>query len=228
MASEELTAAAFAARVDHTLLKPEATRTQVESLAQEGAELKVASVCVNGLWAAVVTDALRGSGVDTCAVVGFPLGAMSERVVAAETEQARADGAAEIDMVIPVGPLRGGDRALVTSYIGAVRRAAGDATLKVILESALLAEGDVAEACRLSVDAGADFVKTSTGFNPAGGATVEAVRLMREAVGPDIGVKASGGIRSLADARAMLDAGASRLGLSGTAAILRELESAGS
>ncbi len=227
MASEALTPATFAGYVDHTLLKPEATRAQVEDLAHEGAALRVAAVCVNGLWARAVTDALRGSGVATCAVVGFPLGAMSERIVAAETEQALADGATEIDMVIPVGPLRGGDRALVSSYVAAVRAAAGTQTLKVILETALLTEGDVVEACRVAVEAGADFVKTSTGFNPAGGATARAVRLMRETVGPGVGVKASGGIRSLADARNMLDGGASRLGMSATAAVLRELEESG-
>ncbi len=223
MASEGLTPATFAGCVDHTLLKPEATRTQVEALAQEGAALRVAAVCVNGLWARTVSDALRGSGVATCAVVGFPLGAMAERVVAAETEQALADGATEIDMVIPVGPLRAGDHALVSSYLATVRRAAGPHTLKVILETALLADGDIAGACGLAVDAGADFVKTSTGFNPAGGATAAAVRLMRAEVGPRVGVKASGGIRSLADARAMLDAGASRLGMSATAEVVREL-----
>ncbi len=218
-----LTKEAFVALVDHTLLKPEATRSHIETLCAEAIELQPASVCVNSYWTATVSGLLAGSKVDTCSVVGFPLGAVNLAALQAETTGAVTAGANEIDMVLPVGVFRS-DQAEAGAYITTCRTATDDDTvLKVILETALLSAGEIAEASRLAVDAGADFVKTSTGFNPAGGATVEAVRIMRETVGPDIGVKASGGIRTLDDVRAMVEAGASRLGMSATTAIINQL-----
>ena len=213
----------FATLVDHTLLKATATAEQIETLCVEACEMSTAAVCVNGAWVATVDRYLAGSGVATCSVVGFPLGAMADAAIAAETAQAVQDGAAEIDMVLPVGPLQAGDDATVARRIAAVRRAADGVCLKVIFETALLNEDAIVRACRLSVDAGADFVKTSTGFDPSGGATADAVRMMRASVGPQIGVKASGGIRTLADVEAMVDAGATRLGMSATAAVMEEL-----
>ena len=221
--SNALTADTFAPLVDHTLLKPEATRGQVEQLVEEARDFGPASVCVNGLWVPVVSAGLHGTSVLTCAVVGFPLGAMRAEVVAAEAAQAVADGAQELDMVVPVGLLKAQEDGEAEAYVGAVRAAAPDVVLKVILETALLTEDEIVRACRVSVAGGADFVKTSTGFNPAGGATVEAVRLMRETVGGGIGVKASGGVRSLQDAQDMVDAGASRLGMSGAVSVLEQL-----
>jgi deoxyribose-phosphate aldolase len=220
----QLDAATFASFVDHTLLKPEATRAQIVDLCAEAVELRTAAVCTNGLWVPTVAAELAGSDVAVCSVVGFPLGAMSNTSVAAETRDAVDSGAVEIDMVIAVGHLRAHDDRAAAEAVAAVRAAAPDATLKVILETAILSDDEIVRACRLSVGAGADFVKTSTGFNTAGGATEAAVRLMRDTVGPDIGVKASGGIRSLADVEAMLAAGASRLGMSATAQVIAELE----
>lgn len=214
----------FTSLVDHTLLKATATREQVLDLCAEARELETAAVCVNGVWVSTVREALDGSAVRTCSVVGFPLGAMAPATLAFETERAVGDGAEEVDMVLPVGPLVAGDDATVTRHVEAVRRSAGQRTVKVILETALLDEEQIARACRLAVDAGADFVKTSTGFDPAGGATVAAVRLMRDTVGPDIGVKASGGIRTLADVEAVVGAGASRLGMSATRSVVDELK----
>ena len=211
------------ALVDHTLLKPEATRSHIEALCAEAVELRPASVCVNSYWTATVSGLLTGSEVDTCSVVGFPLGTTNLAALQAETAGAVADGANEIDMVLPVGVFRS-DRAEASASITACRTATGaDIVLKVILETALLSADEIAEASGLAVDAGADFVKTSTGFNPAGGATVDAVRIMRETVGPEIGVKASGGIRTLDDVLAMVEAGASRLGMSATTAIVNQL-----
>lgn len=221
--STSLTPETFAKLVDHTLLKPEATRTQVERLVEEAREFGPASVCVNGLWAPLVSAGLRDTDVLTCAVVGFPLGAMAAAVVAAEAAHAVEDGAQELDMVVPVGLLKAHEDADAEAYVSAVRAAVPDVVLKVILETALLTDDEIVRACRVSVGAGADFVKTSTGFNPAGGATVEAVRLMRHTVGEGIGVKASGGVRSLEDAQAMVDAGASRLGMSGAVGVLEQL-----
>jgi deoxyribose-phosphate aldolase len=211
-----LKATEFVSLVDHTLLKQEATRADIEALCREAAELHPASVCVNGLWVTTAREVLAGSDVPVCSVVGFPLGAMAARSVAAETAHAVEDGAAEIDMVVPVGLLKGGEDAEVERYVAAVKQAAGDALLKVILETALLTDDEIVRACRASSAAGADYVKTSTGFNAAGGATVEAVRLMRSTVGDALGVKASGGIRTREDVEAMVAAGASRLGMSST------------
>ncbi|OBG26831.1 deoxyribose-phosphate aldolase [Mycobacterium alsense] len=216
------TRAQLAARIDHTLLKPEATPDDVVALAAEAAELGVYAVCVSPPMVPVAVAA--AGGVRVAAVAGFPSGKHVPAVKAHEAEQAVAAGAAEIDMVIDVGAALAGDFVAVRSDIEAVRAAVPAAILKVIVESAvLLMRPDgrtLADACRAAEDAGADFVKTSTGFHPAGGASVRAVELMAAAVGGRLGVKASGGIRSATDALGMLDAGATRLGLSGTRAIL--------
>ena len=219
------------ALVDHTLLKPEADEAAVIALCAEAEALGVWSVCVNGSWVATAAEALRGSTPLVCTVVGFPLGSMASQAKAQEAAIAVGDGASEVDMVIHVGLAIDGRWGQVSDDIGAVRTAIDDqadgVTLKVIVESAALDETTLIGACRAAVESGADFVKTSTGFHPAGGATVEAVEVMRRTVGPSVGVKASGGIRTLADAETMLRAGATRLGLSGTRSIVEELRSRG-
>ena len=200
--------------IDHTLLRTDAQRADVAKLIEEAKAYHFASVCVSPIWVSYVSDALRGSGVKTCTVIGFPQGATPSAVKAFETEQAVADGADEVDMVIAVGRLKDGDDAYVKADIEAVVRAArGKALTKVIIETCLLTDEEKRRACLLAKEAGADFVKTSTGF-AAGGATAADVRLMRESVGEAMGVKAAGGIRSRADAEAMLAAGATRLGTS--------------
>jgi deoxyribose-phosphate aldolase len=213
----------LAALVDHTLLKPEATHADVAALVAEAAELGVYAVCVSPSMVPVAVQAAAG-GVRVAAVAGFPSGKHLSTVKAHEAAEAVSSGAGEIDMVIDVGAGLAGDLDAVRSDIAAVRTAAAGALLKVIVESAVLlgqANADVlVGVCRAAEEAGADFVKTSTGFHPAGGASVRAVALMAEAVGGRLGVKASGGIRTAADAVAMLDAGATRLGLSGTRAVL--------
>lgn len=219
-----LDAASFASLVDHTLLKPEATRAQIVALCVEALELQTASVCVNGLWIPTVAAELAGSSVDVCSVVGFPLGAMSTEALSGEVRSVVESGASEIDMVVAVGHLRGHDDGEAADLVSAVRAAAPDATLKVILETAILSNDEIVRGCHLAVSCGADFVKTSTGFNPAGGATVEAVALMRQTVGANIGVKASGGIRTLADIEQMRAAGANRFGMSATSQVIAELE----
>jgi deoxyribose-phosphate aldolase len=215
------TRAQLAALVDHTLLKPEATAADVAALVAEAAELGVYAVCVSP---SMVPAAVGAGGVRVAAVAGFPSGKHVSAVKAHEAAQAVASGAGEIDMVIDVGAAVAGAVDAVRSDIEAVRLAVPEAVLKVIVESAVLLSGadgrTLAAVCRAAEDAGADFVKTSTGFHPAGGASVRAVALMAETVGGRLGVKASGGIRSAADAVAMLDAGATRLGLSGTRAVL--------
>ncbi|AMO63313.1 deoxyribose-phosphate aldolase [Mycolicibacterium phlei] len=215
------TRAEVAALVDHTLLKPEATDADVTALVREAAELGVYSVCVSPSMVAVAAG-VASPAQRLCAVVGFPSGKHLSVIKAEEARRAVADGAAEIDMVIDVGAAVAGDYAAVSADVAAVRAAIGDqAVLKVIVESAALlrlgGEQALLESCRAAADAGADFVKTSTGFHPAGGASVHAVELMAT-VGPQ--VKASGGIRTADDAIAMLTAGATRLGLSGTRAVL--------
>lgn len=209
--------------VDHTLLKPEATAAQVAAVVAEAAGLGVAAVCVSPSMVAIAAGA-NPSGVPIAAVVGFPSGKHLSVVKAQEAALAAADGAAEIDMVIDVGAAVAADFAAVGADIATVRAAVPQAVLKVIVESAALLEfaGDAAlvAACRAAEDAGADFVKTSTGFHPSGGASVHAVSLMADTVGGRLGVKASGGIRSADDALAMIEAGATRLGLSGTRAVL--------
>lgn len=215
--------------VDHTLLKPEATAEQVVALVAEGAELGVASVCVSPSMVAVAAAA-NPAGVPIAAVAGFPSGKHLPLVKAAEAALAVAAGAIEIDMVIDVGAAVAGDFAAVCADIAAVRAAVPTAVLKVIVESAALlqfaGEQTLIRVCAEAEGAGADFVKTSTGFHPAGGASVAAVTLMAEAVGHRLGVKASGGIRTAGDALALLDAGATRLGLSGTRTVLDGLNSA--
>jgi deoxyribose-phosphate aldolase len=210
----------MAGLVDHTLLKPEATSAEVAAVAGEAAELGVYAVCVSP---PMVPDA-SAAGVRVAAVAGFPSGKHLPEVKAQEAAMAVASGASEIDMVIDIGAALAGDIHAVRSDIAAVRAAVPTAVLKVIIESAVLLtmadEQTLANVCRAAEDAGADFVKTSTGFHPAGGASVTAVALMADAVGGRLGVKASGGIRTAAAALAMLDAGATRLGLSGTRAVL--------
>lgn len=220
-----LTKSELAKYMDHTLLKADATAEQIDRVAAEARELNTASVCVNGYWVPRVARALEGTGVMTCAVIGFPLGAMSTATKAAEAADVVAAGAQEVDMVINIGELKAGNDDVVRADIAAVAEAAhaGGALLKVIIECCLLTDEEKVRASRLTVEGGADFVKTSTGFS-TGGATVEDVRLMRETVGPDFGVKAAGGIRTLADAEAMIEAGANRLGVSASIAILSELE----
>ena len=216
----------MAAFVDHTLLKPEATDADVAGLVAEAAALGVYAVCVSPSMVPVAVRA--GTGVRVASVAGFPSGKHLPAVKAHEAALAVASGACEIDMVIDVGAALAGDIDAVRSDVHAVRSAIGGTVLKVIVESAaLLALADeptLTQVCRAAESAGADFVKTSTGFHPAGGASVRAVALMSETVGGRLGVKASGGIRTAADALAMLDAGATRLGLSGTRGVLDGLD----
>lgn len=218
-----LTPSEFAAMVDHTLLKPEATRADIEAICQEAVEMGTKSVCVNSMWVPVVAKNLSGSAVVPCTVVGFPLGATNTAGLAAETSQAVDDGAEEIDMVLPFGAVLGGDWDAARDAIATVRKASEGKLLKVILESSALGLERTKQAAELSVELGADFVKTSTGFHPSGGADVESVQLMRKVVGPDLGVKASGGVRTLADVERMIQAGANRLGMSATKQVLTEL-----
>ena len=205
----------IAGLIDHTILKPESVRADIERICQEALQYRFASVCVNPCWVPLVARLLAGSPVAVCSVVAFPFGATSTAAKVAESEIAVAEGAGELDMVINIGALRSGDDALVLSDIAAVVSAAHrrNATVKVILETALLSESQIVAACHMAQQAGADFVKTSTGF-ASGGATVAVVELMRRTVGPDMGVKASGGIRTLEDFEKMVAAGASRIGAS--------------
>jgi deoxyribose-phosphate aldolase len=212
-----------AAMIDHTLLKPEATKQQIESLCQEAKEYKFASVCVNPTWVSTAKELLKGSGVMVCTVIGFPLGATTSETKAFETKNAIENGAEEVDMVINIGALKDRNDELVEKDIRAVVDAAkGKAHTKVIIETSLLTREEKIRACELSVKAGADFVKTSTGFS-TGGATAEDIELMRNTVGPDIGVKASGGVRSTADVEKMIEAGATRIGASSSIAIVNGL-----
>jgi len=210
----------LASYIDHTLLKPEATAEQIDKLCSEAITHHFASVCVNTSWAARCARKLRGTGVKVAVVVGFPLGAMSGRSKGFEARHAIEEGANEIDMVINIGALKSGDLKTVEEDIKHVVRVCGrNVQLKVIIETALLTDEEKVTACRIAKDAGADFVKTSTGFSKAG-ATVKDVALMRRTVGPAMGVKAAGGIRSFEDALAMIDAGATRLGTSSGVAIV--------
>ena len=212
--------AALARLIDHTILKPEATPADVERFCAEAITFGFASVCVNGVFVPRVAGCLQGSSIPACAVVGFPLGAMSTRSKAREADDAVEAGAREIDMVLHVGALKAGQPGAVQGDIAAVKRACGPALLKVIVETCLLTDAEKRLACQIAEAAGADFVKTSTGFG-AGGATLADVALMRDTVGDRLGVKASGGIRTRADAEAMLRAGASRIGASAGIAIVR-------
>ena len=201
--------------IDHTLLKAEATEEDILQICREAKEYHTASVCVNSCWAGTVAQELKGSSVKTCCVVGFPLGAMATSAKAFEAQTAVADGAQEIDMVINIGLCRAHNYKALEGDIRAVVEAARPAAVKVIIETCLLSNDEKVEACLAAKRAGAAFVKTSTGFS-TGGATVEDIRLMRETVGPEMGVKASGGIRSRDTALAMVAAGANRIGASST------------
>ncbi|MDE0584158.1 deoxyribose-phosphate aldolase [Planococcus sp. A6] len=215
----------IASLIDHTLLKAEATAPQIEQLCKEAAEYKFASVCVNPAWVALAAKQLDQSEVKVCTVIGFPLGASTSETKAFETTDAIEKGAGEIDMVLNIGALKSGQEDVVKADVEAVVNAAkGKAIVKVILEICLLTDEEIKLASRLSKEAGADFVKTSTGFS-TGGATVEAVRLMRETVGPELGVKASGGVRSLEDVEKMVEAGATRIGASSGVQIMQGLTS---
>ena len=209
------TAHDWASLVDHTLLKPEATENDIKKLCNEAIEFGFASVCVNPSWVKKAAEFLRGSNVPVCTVIGFPLGATLSDVKAFEARRAIFNGAREVDMVINIGALKSGDDCTVEDDIRAVALAAHEngVLLKVIIETALLTEDEKVRACLASKNAGADFVKTSTGF-AKGGATVEDVALMRRVVGADLGVKASGGVKGIEDARAMFEAGATRIGAS--------------
>ena len=204
---------------DHTILKADATRKDVKRVCDEAMAYSFCSVCVNSYYVPYVANLLHGSDVKICSVVGFPLGAMSTRAKALEAKIAVMDGADEIDMVINVGALKDRDYSVVLEDIKAVKEACGEHILKVIIETCLLTDDEKVKACELAKEAGADFVKTSTGFSSAG-AKVEDVRLMRETVGPDMGVKASGGIHDKEFAKELVDAGANRLGTSATIEIV--------
>ncbi len=211
----------LASMIDHTLLKPDATRGDVEMLCREAAQFCFASVCVNPNWVPLCRELLRGSGVKVCTVIGFPSGAHAPDVKAYEARRAVEQGAEEIDMVINIGALKSKDYALVEQDIrGVVQAGARDTVVKVILETSLLTREEKIMACSLAKAADADFVKTSTGF-AGGGATVEDIQLMRETVGPEMGVKASGGVRTRDDAEKMVAAGATRLGASAGVKIVR-------
>ncbi|MDO8734880.1 MAG: deoxyribose-phosphate aldolase [Elusimicrobiota bacterium] len=205
--------------IDHTLLKANATQEEVGKLCEEARKYGFASVCINPGYVSLASKLLAGSSVKVCTVIGFPLGATTPTVKAIEARDAIANGAGEIDMVINVGALKSGNYQLVLDDIKAVREATRGKVLKVILETSYLTSEEKIKACQLSKDAGADFVKTSTGFGPSG-ATVEDIQLMRATVGPLMGIKASGGIRTQDDARKMVEAGATRVGASASVAIV--------
>ena len=210
MSNLSLTREELASYIDHTLLKPEASREQIRAVCNEAKQYHFASVCVNPCWIPFIAEELKGSGVTPCCTISFPLGT------------AVAAGAGEIDMVINIGAVKSGDWELVREDIAAVNAAKGTAKLKVIIETCLLTDEEKVRVCQIAKEVGADFVKTSTGFS-TGGATVHDVELMRKTVGPEMGVKASGGVRTLADALAMIEAGASRLGASAGVKIIEAL-----
>ena len=212
---ETATAHDWASLIDHTLLKPEASEADIRKLCKEAAEFGFASVCVNPSWVKRAAEFLKGTGVPVCTVIGFPLGATLSDVKAYEARRSIFNGAREVDMVINVGALKSGDDCLVEDDIRAVADAAHEnhVLCKVIIETALLTDDEKVRACLAAKNAGADFVKTSTGF-AKGGATVADIALMRRTVGSELGVKASGGVKSMADARAMVEAGATRIGAS--------------
>jgi deoxyribose-phosphate aldolase len=209
--------------MDHTLLKPEATQAQIETVIEEARQYNTASLCINPYWVKLAAQQLAQSPVKVCTVIGFPLGANATTTKVFETQTAIQDGAQEIDMVINIGALKQQQNLAVSDDIMAIAKVVheNDALLKVIIETALLTNEEKRRACQLAVAAGADFVKTSTGFSNAG-ATVADVKLMRQTVGPKIGVKASGGIHSVQEAYDMIEAGATRLGVRASVAILKE------
>jgi deoxyribose-phosphate aldolase len=215
----------IAKMIDHTLLKADATKEQVKTLCEEAKQYSFASVCVNPTWVQYASELLSGTEVEVCTVIGFPLGATTSATKAFETANAIENGATEVDMVINIGALKDKNYDLVKEDITAVVDAAkGKALTKVIIETSLLTDEEKEKACVLAVEAGTDYVKTSTGFS-TGGATVEDIALMRKTVGPDIGVKASGGVRSSEDTEKMIAAGATRIGASSGVAIVNGLTS---
>jgi len=213
--------------IDHTLLKPETTAAMIDKLCAEAKEHNFASVCVNPYWVKRCAELLAGTEVKVCTVVGFPLGATTTASKAAETRDVIANGAGEVDMVLNIGALKSGDLESVKQDVAAVKQAAGDVLLKVILETGLLTDEEKEIACKLCAEAGADYVKTSTGFGN-GGATVQDIALMRKTVGDKLGVKASGGVRDRDAALAMIEAGASRIGTSSGVAIVTGANEGGS
>jgi deoxyribose-phosphate aldolase len=213
--------ASLSSMIDHTLLKPDATEEQIKKLCKEARENKFASVCINPHYVPLAVECLRGSDVKVCTVIGFPLGASTTRTKVAEAKEVVENGAGEVDMVINIGALKSGDIDAVRNDIESVVIAVKDrALVKVIIETCLLTDEEKVKACQIAKMAGADFVKTSTGFS-TGGATVEDVKLMRQVVGSEMGVKASGGVRSFAAAMEMIKAGANRLGTSSGVAIVK-------
>lgn len=213
--------------IDHTLLKADANEEQIHALIDEAKEYQFVSVCVNPTWVKTAANALKDSPVKVCTVIGFPLGASTTTVKAFEAKDAIANGADEIDMVINIGALRSRNYKLVEDDIKAVVESSGTKLVKVIIETCLLTDDEKVKACQLAKSAGADFVKTSTGFS-TGGATIEDIVLMRKTVGPDMGVKASGGARTLKAAQAFIKVGANRIGTSSGVAIMKGKESHGS
>ena len=222
---ETATAHDWASLIDHTLLKPEATESDIRRLCEEAAQFGFASVCVNPFWVKRAAEFLRGSGVPVCTVIGFPLGATLPDVKAYEARRSIFNGAREVDMVINIGALKSGDDCAVEDDIRGVAQAAheNEVLCKVIIETALLTDQEKVRACLAAKNAGADFVKTSTGFSK-GGATVDDIALMRRTVGRALGVKASGGVKGIDDARAMFEAGATRIGASVGVKIAQEAE----
>lgn len=207
--------------IDHTILQADATKDLVIKTIDEAKAYDTASICLEPCWVELAAERLKGSDVKVCTVIGFPLGATTSATKAFEAKEAVANGADEVDMVLNIGALKSGDEEMVLKDMKAVRESVPSAVVKVIIETCLLTDQEKKTACRLAKEARLDFVKTSTGFS-TGGATVEDVRLMREAVGEEMGVKASGGIRTKETAEAMIEAGATRIGASKTAAILGE------
>lgn len=214
----------YPSMIDHTLLKADATEQQILKLSDEAKQYGFASVCVNPAWVKLCAEQLAETPVKVCTVIGFPLGASTSATKAFETVDAIENGAEEIDMVLNIGALKAGQFDVVRDDIRAVVEAANGTLVKVILETCLLTDEEKVKGCQLSVQAGADFVKTSTGFS-TGGATVEDIALMRKTVGPHIGVKASGGVRSLEDMIKMIEAGATRIGASSGVAIMKGINS---
>ena len=216
-----MTTPQLAKMIDHTLLRADATQSEMVKLTEEAKQYQFASVCVNPGWVTYAAEQLKGTGVDICTVIGFPLGASTSETKAFETTDAIAKGATEVDMVINISALKDGKDDYVEQDIRAVvEAAAGKALVKVIIETCLLTDDEKVRACQAAVRAGADFVKTSTGFSN-GGATPEDIALMRRTVGPDVGVKASGGVRSLEDMQKMIEAGATRIGASSGVKIMQ-------
>ncbi len=206
--------------IDHTVLKADTTQEKVQQIIDEAIQYDFMSVCINPTWVAYAAQKLADTDVKVCTVIGFPLGANTSVVKAYEASEAIKNGADEVDMVINIGAAKEGNWDLVASDIAAVVSAADGVTTKVIIETSLLTDEEKVQACQAAVKAGADFVKTSTGFSTAG-ATIDDIKLMRKTVGPDMGVKASGGVRSIADANAMIAAGATRLGTSNGVDIMK-------